>query len=1161
MTEQPSMAPRWSTLLPRLVRYLPSGLFQKLSSLPSDFSTLDRKEKRQAARTLLEAIRALDPLHRALMQYMPRYLLELQPTPGQPSGELIEGSFLFADVTGFTALTELLSAQGQALGKELMNQIMNQLFTSILDPLTSSGGDLLIFAGDAVLAYFPKVEGNDNDVLQAVRAALRMQRAVAPFASLETEFGKASLTMSMGVERGVAYAGLVGAKQRMELLVSGPGIFNTILSEESGESGQVMLGQHARAIAKDHFTLEEGLVVDDLGESLGDYEILRPTRKVGGSALLSMEINEILETLNTTLQRIEQLAPLLPEDMLARLVNTDRHRQLESEFRPVALQFINIVGIEELAIKYGPELATQVFHRYFVRIQEIVSQHEGVISQIDAYSKGFFLVNTFGVPRAHEGTRQYAVSAALQMGQALDQINREFKLDIPIKQRGGITHGLIFSGEIGAKYRRESVVAGPAVNRAARLMSKAEFGQIILDSDIWEDTKTAFVGEQLPAVNLKGIDGPVVIINVRQLRRGTRLQPPERPLVGRQMEQKILLQALEQTIFSKAATYSGDAWMISGETGIGKTALVADLAQVAKKQEIQVLVGRCQPHGKHIPFFPWIDLISGWLNIDINADPAEQRARLAEEMEELGLADSEGALAELLDLPAVKSQKPRPKQVRTKSGMLDILNASVTPNLPESPSPPPSAKAGELPKVGGLQSLLMDRVETQKISRSVKESKPKHTLWADLKKRVTGPEVIINLLEKLSQREPLLLILEDTHWLDPESEKLLNKFLKRLSKLSCLVILTGRKPITHDDIAHLALDPLSDQALAKVAEQVLGAQGLDDTLALWIYDRSGGNPLYARELCQALSKSTAILLERDTGQVRWTGLEPALPVSLRELLLSRFDELELSHQDVLKRAAVIGMSIDYDCLVRLSQDRLKESEIQRAIEQLVQNDFLTASQDKHYYFTHHLMQETLYETLSFSQRQQWHTQVGDWLTEQPDNSIETVAYHYLHGADEVKGAQFGAQAGDRARELEVYAGAIEFYEAVLELKEAPLENKQEVAERLADVLALQGDYEAAKGSYQQAAELGSSGALKKQVLLTGNLDLLNTTTFDSTLQPWAAGAKAWLLAQDDQIQQGLSLAQETLPTTTGAPEQALKKLIQKLDEDQAIGAYREWADE
>jgi len=310
--------PVWSTIRPRLARYLPAETFNRLLALPDDLRQLDDAAQRRAAQQLLKANRALEPLRRTLLQYMPRYLIELAPLPGQARGEILSGSFMHADLKGFTALTELLARQGRARGQEEMNRMLNKLFSSLLDPLIASGGDLLIFAGDAALAYFP-AQDDAEDTLQAARAGLRMQRAIKPFSTLENEFGQCSLSMRIGVERGQAYAGVVGDAERMELLVSGSGVHAAMLAEAQAEPGRVFLGESARQAAAGHFTLNGAQVVDDLGDDLGDYEVSPPTRKRGGALLLSKDLPDVLQTLNVSLQHVERLAPFLPEDMLARL--------------------------------------------------------------------------------------------------------------------------------------------------------------------------------------------------------------------------------------------------------------------------------------------------------------------------------------------------------------------------------------------------------------------------------------------------------------------------------------------------------------------------------------------------------------------------------------------------------------------------------------------------------------------------------------------------------------------------------------------------------------------------------------------------------------------------------------------------------------------------
>ncbi len=1139
MIKPKSGALRWSTLLPRLAHYLPANQFNHLLTLPEQLETFKANEYPHIVEALLQVRKMLHPLHRVLVQYMPRYLIALDPTPGQPHGELLEGSFIFADVTGFTALTELLARQGQARGREVMNQIMNHLFTEILDPLIASGGDLLIFAGDAALVFFPK-QDNKGDILQATRAALRMERAIAPFESFETEYGQCSLTMSAGVEQGTVYAGVVGTQQRMELLVSGPAIDRAMAAEVQAKPGQVMLGPQAQAVAQNHFTIQNSQVIDDLGDDLGDYEISLPTRKRGSSFIFGMTMPEVLNTISASLGRVEKLAPFLPEDMLAHLVNTEqRVRQLVSEFRPVALQFIHIVGLENLAIKHGADFATEVFQNYFTRAQEIISQHEGIISQIDAYNGGFFLLNTFGTPKVHEGTTRYAVSAALQLDKLLQHINQEFELDAPLQHRGGITYGLVFNGEIGAKYRRESVVMGPAVNRAARLMSKAEFGQVILDAKIWEDTRTAFVGEELPAVHLKGIEGPVVIINVREIRFGTRLRSLERPLLGRQEEQAKLGQALR----ALSELTQNSAWMVHGETGIGKTALILDLAAKARPKDVNFLVGRCQPHSKHIPLFVWIDLLTGWLDVDEQVDPAQQRARLTQELTALDMLEAEKFILNLLELTETETPSA---SATNKTQRLSLADMGDETTVSEATSTAPSQPQGT------LNALLGSRVSKHR-ERSEK------TLWTRLEERISGLQVILKLVQNLVRQKPMLIILEDIHWLDRDSESLLKVMLSEISDLPLMIVLTGRQQINNESTSTIALPGLSDSALVQVVQRIFGAQSLDETLAEWVCNQANGNPLYAEELCHALQQDDAVLLDWNSGEVRWTKQAPALPLSLHELMLARLDELSLPQQDLLKRAAVIGVSFEYEGLLHLYSNGNQEKEVESLLQSVIRAGFVTEIQAEFYQFSHPLMQEAIYTTLSFSQRQAWHAQIGDWLIERHlEHHVELIAYHCLHGSDAQTGAKFGLLAGNRARKNGVYAGALEYYQQVLALENTSPESKLAAVEGMADVLALWGDFSGATKAYTQAIELGSHIASQKQAIISGNLALLNQTEFSAELKTWAEVSKAYLLALEGDHKAALEIIQAASVSSYYTNDKIIKSLIKRLENNKSLKPYEQW---
>ncbi len=1050
MSKAQSKGLNWSLLLPRLAPYLPAGLFNRLRILPENLEDALPPAQAGPVGALREAVEALESLYRVLVNYLPRYLLELEPRPGQPHGEIIEGSFIFADITGFTALTELLARQGQARGREVMNQIVNRLFASILDPLFASGGDLLIFAGDAVLAYFPKQHHNE-DLLQAVRAGLRMQREILPFGDLQTEFGRCSLAMSIGVEQGRAFAGVVGTPQRMELLVSGPAIGLATRAEEKAKSGQVVLGPQARKMAQPHFRLAEAEVIDDLGSTLGEYELALPTRRSGGTVLLGLDPAELLDTLDSTLRRIERLAPFLPEDLLAQLANTNRRGQHRPEFRPVASQFINIIGLEDLAVTQGPDVATAVLQRYFVRAQETINRHEGVISQVDAYGDSFFLLNTFGAPKAHQGTRRYAVSAALKIAQLLDQVNREFGLEPPLRQRAGITYGLTLTGEIGARYRRESVIAGPAVNRAARLMSKAQPGQVILDADIWQNVQAAFVGEPLSAVSLKGIDRPVVIVNVQDVRLGRRLPPPEQPLLDREKEQRSLTQALT-ALRTSPSEKAGSAWLVTGETGLGKSSLIAHLAHLAKQRELTVLVGRCQPHGRHSPLFPWIDLLAGWLDVDERSDPEQQRGQLTTALASLGLSASEQALANLLGLSKSDTATDRPTAIspnrEKNSSILAALSRKVEPD---------SSSQGHLDR---LNQRVQDRLGQTEEAEAISPKEP--SLWQQLEKRVNGVEIIDELLKELAQNQRLVIILEDIDWADPDSLALLDKILAKTSRLPLMVVVTGKETVSWPgESTRLPLSPLSDEGLVRVAQRALGARKVDEALAQWICQQARGNPLYAQELCRELLRSDGVHLDRSSGEVYWTKLAPTLPLSLHQLLLARLETLSLDQQELLKRAAILGLSFELEGVLALCRDQMNAAEGQKSLEEAVRASFLQFLPTGDYQFSHPLMQQAIYSTISFAQRQTWHTQVGDWLvdrrqaqaqTSEGRASLEMIAYHYLRGTDADKAAYFGRRAGDRARAYGAYESALAYYQEVLALEGAPAEEQMKAAKGQADLL-------------------------------------------------------------------------------------------------------------
>ena len=175
----------------KLKRYLPGPQLDALLARPG----LD---------TLVACTDHLDALLRAVATYLPRYLVDellADPQPGQTGGRFREATIMFADISGFTAMSERLSLQGEK-GAEKITNIVGDYFTAMLDITARQGGDLLKFGGDALLVAFL---GDDDPVtvdhaVRACRAAAQMQQAIARYSEVEAfgETFRLKMTVSPG---------------------------------------------------------------------------------------------------------------------------------------------------------------------------------------------------------------------------------------------------------------------------------------------------------------------------------------------------------------------------------------------------------------------------------------------------------------------------------------------------------------------------------------------------------------------------------------------------------------------------------------------------------------------------------------------------------------------------------------------------------------------------------------------------------------------------------------------------------------------------------------------------------------------------------------------------------------------------------------------------
>src|SRR5215472_10230815 len=271
----------------------------------------------------------------------------------------------------------------------------------------------------------------------------------------------------------------------------------------------------------------------------------------------------------------------------------------DAERRHLTVLFCDLVESTKLAGQLDPEDLREVIRAYQASSAEVIDRFEGHIAQY----LGDGLLVYFGYPRAHEDDAQRAVRAGREIVTAIDALNARLEREkgIRLAVRVGIHTGLVVVGEIGTTGRREQLALGETPNIAARIQGLAGSDTVIVSAATWRLVHGYFVSRDLGAHVLKGV-GTAVGLHEIQGASGaqTRLDIAGTrgltPLVGRDPEVTMLLERWHQ-----AKTGLGQAVVLSGEAGIGKSRLVLVLKERLAGEPHSDWPCRCSPRCSPCP--------------------------------------------------------------------------------------------------------------------------------------------------------------------------------------------------------------------------------------------------------------------------------------------------------------------------------------------------------------------------------------------------------------------------------------------------------------------------------------------------------------------------------------------------------------------------------
>jgi predicted ATPase/class 3 adenylate cyclase len=662
-----------------------------------------------------------------------------------------------------------------------------------------------------------------------------------------------------------------------------------------------------------------------------------------------------------------------------------------------------------------------------------INSFSGYFKEIDFGDKGGVLVGFFGAPVSYENNVERALEFLLSVQ---DSVKGLMVKGLAI--RAGVTSGIAFTGIVGGGERSQYAVVGNEVNLAARLMIGARWGEILVDEDIQKSHSYQFA--HLRNARYKGFEKEIPTYQFLGRKADEQLVYTG-DMVGRAVELNKLSDFVN-TLLEKGS--SGIAYLY-GEAGIGKTRLSFELKKKLKTSDTLhwFTCPADQILGK--PFNPFIAQLKNFF---------EQHSNNSPEKNLMGFEENFNRLLEALE----KKDKPEAEQIqkelrRTKSILAAQLGIFS-----------PGSLWGNLDAQGRYQNILT---------------------------------AFHNYITAVACIGPLVLEIEDGHWYDSDSIRLLNELIVRLKQYPVVVLVTSRynddgtKPMLFDSriiereglpICQIELNTLSENALKIFAEDKLGAP-IDSALHKLLVKSANGNPFYLEQILAYLQESN--ILTKQEGQWHIEDATIKLPSSMNAVLTARIDRLSTLVKETVKAAAVIGREFELPVLkeVMIHNEAFIEKNgnaglvLKEQVRTAEDGQIWSALSELRYIFTHSLLRETVYDMQMHTRLRKLHLLIGKAIEKLYAPNLESkyvdLAFHYGQAEVEGKKIEYLEKAADFFRSNFQNQQAISYYEKLENVLQAKKETEHLVRILLkkGPVMELIGQWDDSEKTYRQAMEL------------------------------------------------------------------------------------------
>ncbi len=702
---------------------------------------------------------------------------------------------------------------------------------------------------------------------------------------------------------------------------------------------------------------------------------------------------------------------------------------LSAEIRLVTILFAGLANNSSSAVE--PDVLADSALALEHIVTDSASQYGGQVSPLLA--EGIRVL--FGYQQMHEDDPERALRTAVD----ILRIARERQLDVSI----GVGTGRVYFAQPSAN-GLEATTIGPVLGLAARLQARTPAGGIFVGESTFRHTQGAFKFKPTPfdigsaARSIKAFE---LVNMLARPDKARGIEGMRAELIGREHDLSVCTAALDIALQGRGGMIS-----IVGDAGIGKSRLVEELARAASRTASPLwLESRCSEFSSTVPYSPFVDLLSNWL--DSVSKHGERRAL---------------ALSRVLnELVAI--------QALTREDCDRIA-----------------------PYVAHLLALDAQGFDSQ---------------WGDARPELVLHQTfraVHDLFIALARHQPLVLVLEDLHWADAISLDLLAHLTDAMATSAILLICVSRpiplprlkrlgtlaKAKYPDRYVQVTLGELTPSESRQMVRSMLRIDELPPAIDA-ILSQVGGNPFFVEETVRSLIQAGSLYPSNGGWSMRAVSMLP-VPESIQSVVLSRIDRLTPQVKRVLYAAAVIGRLFQLKLLEMIVP---QETDIEQALSRL--EEMALVYQDRvvplvTYSFKHVLIQETAYQTLSRQQREEIHLKVALAIEQVYSSALEEhyeeLAHHYGESRAFDKAIEYLVKAGDKSRRASLNQAAIKYFDRALQLAGRV---RQPTASMPSQILALSGlgrihyllgNPQDAERYLRQAMELGRKAGLPSRAL-------------------------------------------------------------------------------